>query len=57
MPSPRFDRHFNTCELVAPELLELISIYKRLRAFDSRIGGEPEIFAAAFCRHSSATSS
>src|SRR5438445_5846780 len=40
-----------------PRIVELISIYKRLRAFESRIGGEPEILAAAFCYHSSATSS
>jgi peptide/bleomycin uptake transporter len=40
-----------------PRIVELISIYKRLRAFESRIGGEPEIFAAAFYRRSSATSS
>jgi len=40
-----------------PRIVELISIYKRLRAFESRIGGEPEILVAAFCRHSSATSS
>jgi peptide/bleomycin uptake transporter len=40
-----------------PRIVELISIYKRLRAFESRIGGELEIFAAAFCRHSSTTSS
>jgi peptide/bleomycin uptake transporter len=26
-----------------PRIVELISIYKRLRAFESRIGGEPEI--------------
>jgi peptide/bleomycin uptake transporter len=26
-----------------PQIVELISIYKRLRAFESRIGGEPEI--------------
>src|SRR6266550_7388495 len=31
-----------------PRIVELISIYKRLRAFESRIGGEPEILAAAF---------
>jgi peptide/bleomycin uptake transporter len=30
-----------------PRIVELISIYKRLRAFESRIGGEPEIFAKA----------
>jgi peptide/bleomycin uptake transporter len=29
-----------------PRIVELISIYKRLRAFESRIGGEPEIFVA-----------
>ena len=40
-----------------PRIVELISIYKRLRAFESRIDGEPEILVAAFCRHSSATSS
>ena len=40
-----------------PRIVELISIYKRLKAFESRIDGEPEILVAAFCRHSSATSS
>jgi ABC-type long-subunit fatty acid transport system fused permease/ATPase subunit len=40
-----------------PRIVELISIYKRLRAFESRIDGEPEILVAAFCCHSSATSS
>jgi len=40
-----------------PRIVELISIYKRLRAFESRIGGEPETSSAAFFRHSSATSS
>jgi peptide/bleomycin uptake transporter len=40
-----------------PRIVELISIYKRLRAFESRIDGEPEILVAAFCRHSPATSS
>ena len=40
-----------------PRIVELISIYKRLRAFESRIGGEPEIFVGAFCCHSSAASS
>jgi peptide/bleomycin uptake transporter len=39
-----------------PRIVELISIYKRLRAFESRIDGEPEILVAAFC-HTSATSS
>jgi peptide/bleomycin uptake transporter len=39
-----------------PRIVELISIYKRLRAFESRIDGEPEILVAAFC-HASATSS
>ena len=37
-----------------PRIVELISIYKRLRAFESRIGGEPEILVAAFRCHSSA---
>ena len=40
-----------------PRIVELISIYKRLRAFENRIDGGPEILAAAFCCHSSATSS
>jgi peptide/bleomycin uptake transporter len=40
-----------------PQIVELISIYKHLRAFESRIGGEPEASVAAFCRHSSAPSS
>ena len=40
-----------------PRIVELISIYKRLKAFENRIDGEPEILVAAFCRHSSATSS
>ena len=39
-----------------PRIVELISIYKRLRAFESRIDGEPEIPVAAFC-HTAATSS
>jgi peptide/bleomycin uptake transporter len=30
-----------------PQIVELISIYKRLRAFESRIGGEPEILVEA----------
>jgi peptide/bleomycin uptake transporter len=40
-----------------PRIVELISIYKRLKAFENRIDGEPEILVAAFCRHSSAASS
>ena len=40
-----------------PRIVELISIYKRLKAFESRIDGEPEILVAAFCRRSSAASS
>ena len=40
-----------------PRIVELISIYKRLRAFESRINGEPEILVAALCYHSSARSS
>jgi peptide/bleomycin uptake transporter len=31
-----------------PQIVELISIYKRLRAFESCIGGGPEILADAF---------
>jgi len=34
-----------------PRIVELISIYKRLRAFESRIDGEPEMLVAAFCCH------
>ncbi len=33
-----------------PRIVELISIYKRLRAFESRIGGEPEILVAVFVK-------
>jgi peptide/bleomycin uptake transporter len=33
-----------------PQIVELISIYKRLRAFESRIGGEPEILVAVFAK-------
>jgi peptide/bleomycin uptake transporter len=40
-----------------PRIVGLISIYKRLRAFESRIDGEPEILVAALCYHSSARSS
>jgi peptide/bleomycin uptake transporter len=40
-----------------PKIVELISIYKRLRAFESRINGGPQILVAAFCCHSSATPS
>ncbi len=40
-----------------PRIVELISIYKRLRAFESRIGSEPEMSVAAFCSHSSVGSS
>jgi peptide/bleomycin uptake transporter len=39
-----------------PRIVELISIYKRLRAFESRIDGEPEILVAALCYRSPATS-
>src|SRR5712671_886212 len=37
-----------------PRIVELISIYKRLRAFESRVNGEPVILVAALCYHSSA---
>jgi peptide/bleomycin uptake transporter len=33
-----------------PQIVELISIYKRLRTFESRIGGQPEIFVAVFAK-------
>jgi len=33
-----------------PQIVELISIYKRLRAFESRVGGEPEIFVEVFVK-------
>ena len=33
-----------------PRIVELISIYKRLRAFESRIGGEPEILVEVFVK-------
>ena len=33
-----------------PQIVELISIYKRLRTFESRIGSQPEIFVAVFAK-------
>jgi ABC-type long-subunit fatty acid transport system fused permease/ATPase subunit len=33
-----------------PRIVELISIYKRLRAFESRIGDEPKILVAVFVK-------
>ena len=33
-----------------PRIVELISIYKRLRAFESRIGGEPDVLVAVFVK-------
>ena len=33
-----------------PRIVELISIYKRLRAFESRIGSEPEILVEVFVK-------
>jgi peptide/bleomycin uptake transporter len=33
-----------------PRIVELISIYKRLRAFEGRIGSEPEIFVAVLVK-------
>ena len=42
----RFDRRSNTRLTPGLEFVELISIYKRLRAFESRISDEPEILVA-----------
>jgi peptide/bleomycin uptake transporter len=33
-----------------PQIVELISIYKRLRAFEGRIGAEPDVLVAIAVR-------